>query len=90
MINASTQHDSLKRLARIEGQIKGIQRMVQEGRYCIDIINQLTAVRKALDQVGLVVMRRHVDSCVSEAIRSKKNGTAKVSELMQTIHHFMK
>ena len=88
-MSPGTQQDSLKRLARIEGQIKGIQRMVQEGRYCIDIINQITAIRKALDQVGLVVMRRHIDSCVSEAIRSK-NGTAKVSELMSTIHQFMK
>ena len=89
MLNPTTQQDGLKRLARIEGQIKGIQRMVQEGRYCIDIINQITAVRKALDQVGLVVMRRHVDSCVSEAIRSK-HGSAKVSELMHTVHQFIK
>jgi len=89
MINATTQHETVKRLARIEGQIKGIQRMVQEGRYCIDVINQVTAVKKALEQVGLVVMRRHVDSCVSEAIRSK-HGTAKVSELMSTINQFIK
>lgn len=89
MINTSTQHDSLKRLARIEGQIKGIQRMVQEGRYCIDIINQITAVRKALEQVGLVVMRRHIDSCVSDAIRSK-DGQGKITELMGTIHQFIK
>ncbi|MBI3320422.1 MAG: metal-sensitive transcriptional regulator [Candidatus Omnitrophica bacterium] len=89
MLNPPTQQDSLKRLARIEGQIQGIQRMIHEGRYCIDVINQITAVRKALDQVGLVVMRRHVDSCVSEAIRSK-HGSAKVSELMQTVHQFIK
>ena len=89
MINPTTQHESLKRLARIEGQIKGIQRMVQEGRYCIDIINQITAVKKALEQVGLVVMRRHIDSCVSESIRSK-DGHTKVSELMNTINQFIK
>jgi len=89
MINPMTQQESLKRLARIEGQIKGIQRMVQEGRYCIEIINQVTAVKKALEQVGLVVMRRHIDSCVSEAIRSK-NGKEKISELMGTIHQFIK
>ena len=90
MINTSTQQDSVKRLARIEGQIKGIQRMVQEGRYCIDIIQQITAARRALEKVGLVVMRRHVDSCVSEAIRSKKDGAAKISELMHTVHDFIK
>ena len=89
MINPSTQQDSLKRLARIEGQIKGLQRMVHEGRYCIDIINQVSAVTRALEQVGLVVMRRHIDSCVSEAIRSK-DGSAKVTELMASIHQFIK
>lgn len=81
--------DDLKRLKKIEGQIKGIQRMVEDGRYCIDIIQQVTAARRALEQVALGVMRRHVDSCVSEAIRSK-HGTTKVSELMSTIHQFIK
>ncbi|MBI3324300.1 MAG: metal-sensitive transcriptional regulator [Candidatus Omnitrophica bacterium] len=89
MIDRATQADTLKRLAKIEGQIKGLQRMVEEGRYCIDIIHQITAVRRALEQVALGVMRRHVDSCVSEAIRSK-NGQEKVTELMATIHQFMK
>ena len=89
MINPSTQQDSLKRLARIEGQVKGLQRMVQDGRYCIDILNQVSAVTRALEQVGLVVMRRHIDSCVSEAIRSK-DGSAKVTELMASIHQFIK
>lgn len=81
--------DDLKRLKKIEGQVKGIQRMVEDGRYCIDIIQQVTAARRALEQVALGVMRRHVDSCVSEAIRSK-HGTTKVSELMSTIHQFIK
>jgi len=89
MIDRPTQADTLKRLAKIEGQIKGLQRMVQEGRYCIDIIQQITAVRRALEQAALGVMRRHVDSCVSEAIRSK-SGQAKITELMGTIHQFMK
>lgn len=89
MINPATQQDSLKRLARIEGQVKGLQRMVEEGRYCIDIINQISAATRALEQVGMVVMRRHIDSCVSEAIRSK-DGSAKVTELMATIHQFIK
>ncbi len=82
-----TEH--LKRLKRIEGQVKGVQRMVEEGRYCIDIIQQITAARRAMEQVALSVMRRHVESCVSDAVRSK-NGSAKVSELMTTIHQFIK
>lgn len=79
----------LPRLKKIEGQIRGITRMVDDGRYCIDIIQQLTAARKALDSVSLQIMRGHVDSCVSDAI-TKREGKAKIDELMQTIHRFVK
>ena len=77
------------RLRRIEGQIRGIHRMVAERRYCIDIIQQLTAARKALDQVTLQVMNGHINTCVSDAIR-KRQGPAKINELMQTITRFVK
>ncbi len=82
-------NDTLPRLKRIEGQIRGITRMVEERRYCIDIIQQLTAARKALDQVSLNIMKSHVNTCVSDAIRSQ-DGEAKITELMQTIHRFVK
>lgn len=83
-------HDMLlPRLRRIEGQVRGIGRMVEQGRYCIDIIQQLTAVRRALDQVSLQVMQRHINHCVSDAIR-RRDGEAKITELMQTIHRFVK
>ena len=83
-------HDTLlPRLRRIEGQVRGIARMVEERRYCIDIIQQLTAARKALDQVSLQIMNQHVNSCVSEAIR-RQDGEAKITELMQTITRFVK
>ena len=88
MLNAQTKQETLKRLRRIAGQIAGIERMVSDERYCIDIIHQVTAARRALDQVALGVMRRHVDSCVSEAIRSKQ-GAAKIEELMTTVHQFI-
>jgi DNA-binding FrmR family transcriptional regulator len=81
--------DVLPRLRRIEGQVRGINRMVQEHRYCIDIIQQLTAARKALDQVSLTIMNRHINSCVSEAIR-RRDGAAKINELMSTINRFVK
>ena len=89
MLNPTIQHESLKRLARIEGQIKGLQRMIEERRYCIDIIQQISAAKKALEQVAMMVMRRHIDSCVSEAIRSR-NGKHKITELMGTIQRFIK
>lgn len=82
-------HDLLPRLRRTEGQIRGVIRMVEERRYCIEIIQQLTAVRRALDQVSLHVMKGHVNSCVSEAIR-RREGAAKINELMTTIHQFIK
>jgi len=55
MINEETKKDVLPRLKKIEGQIKGIQKMVEKERYCIDIINQVTAAQRALDQVSLKV-----------------------------------
>ena len=84
-----THNDLLPRLRRIEGQIRGLTRMVEERRYCIDIIQQLTAARKALDQVSLKIMNGHINTCVSEAIR-RRDGEAKIHELMQTINRFVK
>ena len=84
------QHKELvPRLRRIEGQVRGIARMVEERRYCIDVIQQLTAVRRALDEVSLKVMKGHINSCVSDSIR-RRDGAKKIDELMQTIHRFVK
>ena len=81
--------NTLPRLRRIEGQIRGIARMVEQRRYCIDIIQQLTAARKALDQASLAIMNNHINTCVSESIR-KREGAQKINELMQTINRFVK
>ena len=81
--------DILPRLRRIEGQIRGITRMVESRRYCIDIIQQLTAARKALDHVSLKIMNGHINSCVSDAIR-RQDGEKKIEELMHTINRFVK
>jgi DNA-binding FrmR family transcriptional regulator len=81
--------DLLPRLRRIEGQVRGIRRMVESRRYCIDIIQQLNAARRALDEVSLKVMSGHIDGCVSTAIR-RRDGRAKVAELMRTIQQFVK
>lgn len=89
MINASVKDDAVLRLRKIEGQVKGIQKMVEEEKYCIDIVNQITAVRRALEGVGLIVMKRHIESCVAESIKRDKSGE-KVKELMETIDRFVK
>lgn len=82
-------NELLPRLRRIEGQVRGVARMVEGRRYCIDILQQLTAVRRAVDEVSLKVMKGHINSCVSEAIR-KREGAQKIDELMQTLHRFVK
>jgi len=89
MINEETKKDVLPRLRKIEGQIKGIHKMIEKERYCIDIINQVTAAQRALDQVSLKVMRRHIESCVTNAIKSDR-GDPIIRELMETIYKFIK
>ena len=60
---------ALRRLRSIEGQIAGIRRMVAEERYCIDVLTQVSAVRAALNALGLHVLKRHLDHCVADAVR---------------------
>jgi len=76
-----------KRLNRIEGQVRGLSRMVDEDRYCIDIVTQISAVRAALRRVEEEVLRDHVSHCVEHAIRSgdKADQRAKIAELMAVI-----
>lgn len=87
MINAAVKGEALARLKRIEGQVRGIMRMVDEEQYCIDIINQITAAEKALDGVSKIVMKRHVESCVSQAI-VRGRGQTKIDELIETVFKF--
>jgi len=74
-----------KRLNRIEGQVRGLSRMVDEDRYCIEIVTQIAAVRAALRRVEEVVLKDHVAHCVEEAIRSGSADAqrAKIAELME-------
>ena len=77
----------LKRLQRIEGQVRGLTRMVDEDRYCIDVVTQISAVRAALRRVEEQVLRDHVAHCVEHAIASgdKADQRRKVAELMDVI-----
>ena len=67
--------DIVKRLHRIEGQVRGIERMVDEDRYCIDILDQISAISTALERVGLRILDGHVNHCVTDALRSVVGGT---------------
>ena len=80
----------VKRLHRIEGQVRGIERMVDEDRYCIDILTQIGAVRTALESVGLQLLEDHVTHCVHDALASgdAKQATAKSEELLAAVQRF--
>ena len=74
---------ALRRLKIIEGQVRGIGRMVEEENYCIDIVNQISAARSALNNVGKLILRRHIDNCVADAIKNNgQNSKEVIDELM--------
>ena len=77
----------LKRLQRIEGQVRGVARMVEEDRYCIDVVTQVSAVRAALRAVEEEILRDHAATCVEHAISSgnKAEQRRKVAELMEVL-----
>ncbi|GHP01136.1 transcriptional regulator [Reticulibacter mediterranei] len=77
----------LTRLRRIEGQTRGLQRMVEEDKYCVDIMTQIAGVQAALEQVSIQLMERHLRHCVSEAILEGK-GEEKIQEMMTVLKHY--
>jgi len=87
-----TRREAAQRLNRIEGQIKGIKKMVDEGRYCVEVLGQLSAVHEALRGVGKIIMRNYLGNCVTSSLRSGSSKKAKetYSELMDLIYKFAK
>lgn len=79
----------LTRVKKIEGQAKGIQRMIEDDRYCVDIVQQLTALSAAADEVAMLLLQSHIEGCVTNAIREQQ-GEAHIKELMTTIRKAMK
>ena len=83
---AGSKEDYLKRLRRIEGQVRGLQRMVDEDTYCIDVLTQVAAVTKALQAVSLGLLEDHVSHCVVDAARtSDEEAQVKVREAADAI-----
>lgn len=81
-----------RRLKRIEGQVKGIQKMIEDERYCVDILIQISAVRSAIDKVGSIILENHIKGCVSNSLKNgdKEDNEAIIKELMDTIKKFTK
>ncbi len=86
-MNPESQATLLRRLRRIEGQVRGLQRMVETEAYCIDILHQVAAARAALTEVGRALLGGHVERCVVDAVRSGSRRTRdrKVAELLRAL-----
>ena len=80
----------LARLRKVAGQVEGIQRMVTEDRYCVDVLHQVAAAEGALDKVGHLILASHVDTCVATALKSGKprEQKEKLDELMEVFSRF--
>ncbi|MGH0029559.1 MAG: metal-sensitive transcriptional regulator [Myxococcota bacterium] len=83
-MQTDTRDQALKRVRRIAGQVAGIERMIEQDRYCVDVLHQIAAVRGALDGLGKVILGSHVETCVADAIASgrPKARKEKIDELM--------
>ncbi len=79
----------LNRLKRIEGQTRGLQRMVNEDKYCVEIMTQISSIQAALEQVSLQLMGDHMRHCVTEAIQ-QGNGEEKISEVLSILKQYAK
>ena len=81
-------HDSqVNRLRKIEGQVRGLQKMIEERRYCMDIVSQLRAVQGALKKVELGILESHLQYCVQDALNSRnsEDAEAKIQEIIQLL-----
>lgn len=90
MIDEGIRTKTLGRLRRIEGQVQGLQRMIEADAYCVDILLQISAVQGALEQVQKLLLGRHIESCVTDALRSGSKGDRqkKIDELLDVFARF--
>ena len=84
----TTHEENLARLSRIEGQVRGVRRMIEEGEYCIDIVTQVQAAQSALGAVGRKILQKHLDMCVTDAFKSRSK--AEIDEKMRELMKVMK
>jgi DNA-binding FrmR family transcriptional regulator len=91
MLDSSQQQALVTRLNRVEGQIRGIRRMIEEPRLCVEILQQLAAAEAALNRVSLAVIRCHVEKCVPEGIaQGEVERTKRLNELVDIFDRFAK
>jgi CsoR family transcriptional regulator, copper-sensing transcriptional repressor len=80
----------LNRLRRIEGQVRGLQRMVNEEAYCVDILTQISSVISASEKVAAILLKDHVEHCVRESIEKGESADEKIEELTTAVERFLR
>ncbi|MHB1125445.1 MAG: metal-sensitive transcriptional regulator [Bacillota bacterium] len=86
---AGSRDDLLRRLKKIEGQVKGVQRMVNEDKYCVDVLIQIAAIRAAINKVGMIIFEHHTRGCLRNAMDTSHKDEM-VEELIDVLQKFMK
>jgi CsoR family transcriptional regulator, copper-sensing transcriptional repressor len=89
-IKAKDKEKIQNRLRRIEGQVRGVQRMVDEEAYCIDVLTQLSSIVSAAEKVGLLLLKDHVEHCVRDSIEKSEGADEKIEELTAAVERFLR
>src|SRR5215211_1268327 len=89
-IKAKDKHQLQNRLRRIEGQVRGLQRMVEEEAYCVEILTQIASIVSASEKVALILLEDHVEHCVREAIEDEEKADEKAAELASAVERFLR
>jgi DNA-binding FrmR family transcriptional regulator len=89
-IKAKNKHQFQNRLRRIEGQVRGLQRMVDEEAYCVNILTQIASIVSASEKVALLLLYDHVEHCVREAIEDEEKADEKAAELATAVERFLR
>ena len=89
-IKAKDKEKIQNRLRRIEGQVRGVQRMVDEEAYCVDVLTQISSVVSAMEKVGALLLKDHVEHCVRESIEKDEGADEKIEELTSAVERFLR
>jgi CsoR family transcriptional regulator, copper-sensing transcriptional repressor len=89
-IKAKDKHELHNRLRRIEGQVRGLQRMVEEEAYCVEVLTQIASIVSASEKVALILLEDHVEHCVREAIEDGEKADEKAAELAAAVERFLR
>src|SRR5215210_6703092 len=89
-IKASDKQQIQNRLRRIEGQVRGLQRMVEEEAYCVEVLTQIASIVSASEKVALILLEDHIEHCVKEAIADGERAEDKVAELSAAVERFLR